>query len=629
MMDLLALGRSGVLAFQQALNATGDNVANADTPGFVRRRAVLSTLPAGRGGPLERTPMAGAGVRAAGVVRDVDALKANAARVAGGDQARMAARLDWLERLESLATAADVAGRVAAFFDAGTALAAAPTQAAARGAFLAAADAAAGGFNALGRDLDGLEQDIRAEAALSARRVNDLAAALAQVNEQLRRGDPGDAAANGAMDNRDRLLADLAGEVRISISEGPRGAVTVKLGVGPSAVELVPYAGNPARIGVAADGQTVLLNPEFAPEPLRLPASGRLAGLLEATGQIIRAREALDGQASQFAGLINDWHATGVDANGQPGTALFATISVRTTVGKANAGHAPVDVELADGAVPDASGYRLIADGTGFTLARGDGSASVSGPGPLLLDGLTVRIGAGAALGDQWTVQPLAGAQGLSARALATAQVAAAARWQVDGPPGAASTSGAASLPGISDDAAALALPGGNTTPPPWRIMVMAGGQAEIRDASGVNLLAIVPADGSLIEGPGLRFSVPADAAAGSVFRIAPTPPGAQDNRGALALATRRNQPGPAGTIEAQLDAELAGIGSQVANTRRLEAAAAALKEDAARANDAVSGVDLEREAAELTRLQAAYRANAQVIGVARDLLDQILGISR
>ncbi len=623
MMDLLALGRSGVLAFQRALNATGDNVANADTPGFVRRRAVLSTLPAGRGGALERAPMAGAGVRAAAVVRDVDALTANAARIASGDQARMGARLDWLERLEALATSADVAGQVGALFDAGTALAAAPTQAAARGAFLAAADAAASAFSGLGRDLDGLEQDIRAEAALSARRVNDLTAALARVNEQLRRGDDGDAASNGLMDNRDRLLADLADEVRISISEGPRGAVTVKLGSGPSAVELVPYAGNPARIGVAPDGQTVLLNPEFAPEPLRLPASGRLAGLLEASGQIIRARAALDGQASQFAGLINDWHTQGIDANGQPGTALFATTSVRATVGKANAGNAPLDVELADGAVPDPSGYRLIAEGGGLTLSRGDGSASVSGPGPLLLDGLTLRIGAGAAVGDQWTIAPLAGAQGLALRPLIPAQVAAAGRWQVDGPPG------AASLPLISDDATALALPGGDSTPPPWRITVIAGGLAEIRDAAGVNLLATVPADASPIEGPGLRFSVPAGAAVGSSFRIAPTPAGAQDNRGALALAARRSQPGPAGTIEAQLDAELAGIGSQVANSRRLEAAAAALKEDTARANDAVSGVDLEREAAELTRLQAAYRANAQVIGVARDLLDQILGITR
>ena len=625
MMDLLALGRSGVLAFQNALNATGDNVANADTPGFVRRRIVVATQPAGRGGPFERASISGAGVRTAQLLRDVDPLKANAARVASGDQARFGARLDWLQRLESLATTADVVGRTGAFFDAATRLAAAPTQPAARALFLDAADDAAAAFAGHGRDLEALEGDIRAEAGLSARRVNDLGAALARVNDQLRRGDEGDIAAVGLLDNRDRLLADLANDVRISVTEGPRGVVEVKLGSGPSAVLLVPTAGNSRRIGIAPDGQTVQLDPDHEPVPLRLPASGRLAGLLEAAGQIIRARVALDGSAASFATLVNNWHQQGIDAAGQPGEPIFATTATRTTVGKANAGQAPVDVVLADGATPFPGGYRLIAESTGFTLARNDGSATITSASPLLLDGLTVNIGSGWVSGDQWTVEPLAGAQGLSLRPLNSGQVAAAGRWQIDGLP----TNVARGLPDVFDDAAALALPGGDTTPPPWRISVIAGGLAEIRDPSGVNLLATVPADGSLIEAPGLRFRLPADAAAGDQFRIAPTPPGSQDNRNLLDLGRLRTQPGPNGTIEAVLDAELAGIGAQVANTGRLETAAAALKEDTARANDAVSAVDLEREAAELTRLQAAYRANAQLIGVARDLFDQILGLTR
>ncbi|WP_313669667.1 FlgK family flagellar hook-associated protein [Sandarakinorhabdus sp.] len=625
MMDLLSLGRSGVLAFQNALNATGDNVANADTPGFVRRRIVLATQPTGSGGPFQRASLSGAGVRAAALVRDVDALKANAARIASGDQARLGARLDWLQRLESLASTADVVGRVGAFFDAATRLAAAPTQPAARAVFLDAAEDAAAAFAGHGRDLEQLEGDIRAEARLSTRRVNDLAAALAKVNDQLRRGDDGDVAAAGLLDNRDRLLADLANEVRISVSEGERGVVEVKLGSGPSAVLLVPKAGNSSRIGVAPDGQSVLLDPDHEPVPLRLPASGRLSGLLEASGQIIRARAALDGSAGSFATLVNDWHQRGIDANGQPGQALFATTATRTTVGKANAGQAPVDVTLADGATPFPGGYRLIAEAGGFTLARTDNSASITGTSPLLLDGLTVTIGNGWVSGDQWTIEPLTGAQGLSLRPLQPAEVAAAARWQIDGVP----TNTARGLPGIFDDATALALPGGDTTPPPWHVTVIAGGLAEIRDPTGVNLLATVPADGSLIEGPGVRFRIPADAAEGDLFRIAPTPPGSQDNRNLLDLGRLRAQPGPNGTIEAVLDGDLASIGANVSDTKRLEAAAASLKEDAARANDAVSAVDLEREAAELTRLQAAYRANAQVIGVARDLFDQILGLAR
>jgi flagellar hook-associated protein 1 FlgK len=621
-MDLLGLGRSGVLAFQRALNATGDNVANADTPGFVRRRAVLATQTAGRGGPLELAQTA-AGVRFVTLARDVDALKANAARVASGDQARFSARLDWLERLESLAATADVEVRVGAFFDAATDLAAAPTNRAARTLFLSAADDAAAAFAGHGEALAAVDGDVRAEAALSARTVNDLAAALVRVNEQLRRGNEGDAAAAGMLDNRDRLLAQLGGEVRISINEGPRGVVEVKLGSGPAAVQLVPQAGNASRIGVAPDGQTVLLNPEFAATPLRLPASGRLAGLLEATADITRARSALDNSATAFAALANDWHMRGMDANGAAGEALFAVVGVATTVGKANAGRAPVDVVLDDGAVPHVSGYRLIAEASGFTLARTDGSASVTGPGPLLLDGLTVSIGGGWAAGDQWTLAPLEGARGLSLRPLTASEVAAAARWQIDAPPTNISTG----LPTIIDDATALALPAGDTTPPPWQITIIAGGLAEI--TSGGTLIDTVPADGSMIEGPGVRFIIPADSAEGDSFRIAPTPAGSQDNANAIDLARLRLQPGPNGTLEAELAADSAGTGARVADARRLEAAAAALKEDTARANDAVSGVDLEYEAAELTRLQAAYRANAQVIGVARDLFDLILGLTR
>ncbi len=625
MMDLLSIGRTGVLSFQKALNATGDNVANADTPGYVRRKVTLATNPPGRGGPLERGPIAGAGVRVESLTRQYDGLKADAARVAGGDQSRYAARLDWLTRLESLATTADVAGRVGAFFDSATALAAAPTQPAARVAFLDAAEDAAAAFAGHGRDLEALAGNVQAEAGISVRRVNDLARALARVNDLLRKGDDGDIAAAGLLDNRDRLLADLASEVRISVTEGPRGVVEVKLGSGPSAVTIVPPNGNPARIGLSADGQSVLLNPDHAPVPLRLPASGRLAGLIEASAEIARARSALDGVATGFAGLVNDWHAQGIDGDGLPGTALFATTAIRTTVGKANAGKAPVDVVLADGALPDASGYRLIAEAGGFTLARGDGTLSVTGTSPLVLDGLTVTIGNGWASGDQWDLQPLSGAQGLSLRPLGARQVAAAARWQVDGLPGNA----ARGLPDVIDDNSALALPGGDTTPPPWRISVITGGLAEIRDPTGTLLLATVPADGSLIEGPGIRFRIPADAAEGDSFRITATPAAVQDNRNALALGRLRLQPGPNGTLEAELDADLSLIGAGVADTRRLETAAAALFEDAQRANDAVSGVDLEEEAAELTRLQAAYRANAQIIATARDLFDTILGLAR
>ena len=60
MSDLLSIGAAGVRAVQAALAQVGDNVANADTPGYVRRGVRLATGPSGAGTPLSRDTSGGA-----------------------------------------------------------------------------------------------------------------------------------------------------------------------------------------------------------------------------------------------------------------------------------------------------------------------------------------------------------------------------------------------------------------------------------------------------------------------------------------------------------------------------------------------------------------------------------------
>jgi flagellar hook-associated protein 1 FlgK len=492
---------------------------------------------------------------------------------------------------------------------------------AARTLFLGAADQAAAGFRGHADDLERLEADITTATRSAAEEVNGLTRALARVNEELRRTQAGGTTAAGLLDTRDRLLGDLASLVRISVTEGDKGVVSVRLGSGAAAALIVPAVGNPVRIGVqdnAGAGAEIVLDPGHDPTPLRLPASGRLAGLVEATRSVRAARADHDALAGRFAAALNDWHSAGTDALGQPGTPLFATETLKVRAGLANAGTAAVDISLADGASLFPGGYRLIRGASDFTLERGDGSASVSGPGPLILDGITLRLGPGAVPGDAWDLQPASGAAGLSLRQITAAGVAAARRFTVD----AGVVNSTPALPTVFADPAAAGL----IPPPPWTILVTGPGAAEIIDPAGT-VLASVPADGSLIEGPGFRFSLPAGAV-GDSFRLALTGPASADNGHALALAGVRALAGPDGTLEAAQDAAMARMGAALSDTDRLAEAAAAVKDDTQRAADLVSGVDLNREAAELTRLQVAYRANAQVIATARALFDTIFGLA-
>lgn len=627
MTDLLRIGASGVRAYQAALAVTGDNVANADTENYVRRSLSLTSAPAGAGSPFARETSGGGGVIAGAITRADDSLKTNGARIAAGDHERFAARSDWLSRLQDSVTGSALDTRLGGFFDAGVDLAAAPTSTAARTIFLDRADQAASGFASLGADLARLDADIGSAMAATTTEINAITTGLARVNDELRRTQAGGAAANGLLDSRDALLAALAERVRVTVNEGARGAVTVTLGSGGGGAVLVPGNGIAVRIGVrdVGAGPELVLDPTHSAVAVRLPASGSLAGLVEATREVAAARLAIDALATRFATSVNDWAQQGSDALGDPGTPLFSTTTIAVTAGAANAGSAGIEVSLADGATPAPDGYRLVRDATGFTLARADGSASISGAGTLVLDGLTVTPRAGARTGDSWRLDPVGGAIGLALRPIGPDRLAVADHFVSDTGAG---NRGNARLVARPDASAA-----GFIGAPPLRITVTAFaagiGSADIADLATGTILTTVALDGSFITGTGFGFSLAGVPVAGDSFRLLPTAAGSSDNGNARALALVRDATAAGGTLETSLDASLAGIASRLAETDRLAETARGVRDDSARARDAVSGVDINQEAAELTRLQAAYRANAQVIAAARDMLDTLLGIAR
>ncbi len=623
MSDLLSIGAQGVRAYQAALSVTGDNVANADTPGFSRRKAVLLAGPSGQGSILQRVPIAGSGVMVSSMERATDALKLNAARIATGDHMRFSARADWLARIESSLANARLDEGLGAFYDAGADLAAAPTAPAARALFLAAGEEAAFSMRSLGNDLARLSADLESATSTEAGEINSITESLARTNEELRRTGAGSAPSLSLLDSRDQLLAELSARIRITVTQGEKGAVTVRLGTTPAGATLVPEFGNPTRVAAknGPSGAELILDPTHSATPVRLPLSGSLAGLIEATRTLAELRTNLDDLANRFASETNVWHQTGTDFEGNPGQPLFTSASLEASPGRANAGTAALDFIIADNAPLSASGYQLITEAGGYTLARLDGSASISGTAPLTLDGVTVNPTQGARAGDSWTLSPLSGARAISLRPLTTAQVAAAARYTTDASP---LNTGTASLSAEPDPLAAF------TAPPPVTISITAPGSLDVIDpATGTILASLSFTPGERLPGDGYAFTISGDAQPGDSFRLLATGPASADNANALALAAVRARPGASGTIEQTLDAQSATIGTRLAETNRLEAAARGVRDDATRAADAVSGVDLDREAAELTRLQIAYRANAQVIQAARDIFDAILGASQ
>lgn len=619
MTDLIALGAAGVRAYARGLEVVGDNVANAESPGYVRRTIRPSAARAGPGTPLSRDLASAGGVDPGIATRAYDALKAKAARNAGGDAARLDARADWLTRLQA-SVGGDTArldGALGGFYDGAQDLAANPRSTAARTIFLDRADQAAAAFRGAAESIDALQRDLTATTEAATREVNGLTTSLAAVNVELARAagsrTTGGAAANALLDERDRLLTALSGFVRIGVTEGMGGVVTVTAGDGPAAPALVER-GSATRIAVrdGANGAELVLDPEHDARAGRLPASGTLSGLIEAARAGREVMASLDALAGRFAGAANIVHAGGVDATGADGGTLFATRSLAVVPGAANAGNASVRVDIADGAaLSDA--YVLRRDAGAWTLARADGSGLVSGPGALTLDGVTVTPGAGARDGDSFALTARDGARGIALRPLSAAQVAVSARWLGDA---AASNAGTGRLT-VTLDASATGLP----PLAAYALRATASG-FDVLDAGGA-ALGSYPA-GAAVAGAGFGFRIDGTPAVGDSFRIARATETNADSGTVRALLASRD----AG-IEGDLDATVAGLASRLSETLRMGEAATALASDATRAQDAVSGVDLDAEAAELTRLQAAYKASAQVIATARALFDELLQVAR
>lgn len=616
MSDMLSIGQTGVRAYARALDTLADNVANATTPGHVRRTAELS--PANRGGsrgPLDLDPGGGAGVRLTGILRAVDQLQLDTLRRAEGDVAALEVSTRWLRTVEASLTGPNALDApLNAFFGSLSDLAGDPSNPAVRETVLARATAVADQFNRCAEDLDRLDIDLLAEARTEARTLNDLSQALADVNGRLRRATEGSAAFAALADERDRMLAKIAGVTTIDVRLDAKGQATVRIPDAGGALLVSGSDAVSARVIAGAAGVELRLGPTGADERATL-LSGSLAGLSSARIQLAEARTRLDALAERFAAEMNAAHARGIDANGDDGGALFDIALPVATAARANGGSARIDASLADGAALLPMTLRY--EGGQWVLERDDMGGSVTGSLPLTLDGLTVDGLGTPRIGDVFRIRGAGGAAGIRLRGISAAELAAAQRW-VSAP--AATNSGSAAP--VLEVGPALAPP----ATPPFALAVAAG-TLTLTDALGT-VLATGPV-GSTLAGDGFMVRLQDTPADGDGFAIRRNEARSGGNGNALQLLAVRDIAGPAGTIGEQADALVSRVAVSLSAQQGQFATAEESRNQAAEALSLQSGVDLDTEAGEMLRLQQAYNANARVLQAAREIFETLLASSR
>jgi len=314
---LFNIARDAMASNQIAMDITGANIANANTPGYTRQRANFTAS----GNVYVSYGQIDSGVRVDSIERLYDryleAQIVGQAPKTGFD----AARQEILGRVEAVFNESGSGGltdSLSRFWNSWEALSANPTNQAARYSVVSAASNLASLFRESGNVLSGVRQDIQNSMVSTVNDINTLASGIADLNAQIAGSGSQDGSANNLLDSRMELLRGLADIINISYYENSDGKISVLL---PGGKLLV--AGNIAEQLSMINGNVVMENnpSEFLNG---LITGGRLGAMIEMRETAVPGYlDSLDQLADGIVAAVNVQHQAGRDAYGAPGAVLF------------------------------------------------------------------------------------------------------------------------------------------------------------------------------------------------------------------------------------------------------------------------------------------------------------------
>ncbi len=295
-----------------------NNIANANTPGYVRERMLVAPAPTQR---LGGTIVAGNGVQVQGIVRQVDEYLQQRLRTATSDMASGEAQEQIFVELESAIgelSDNDLSTALTSFFNSINDVLNQPEDPAVRNLAVLRGEGLANEIQQLDaqvQDLRGMTNDRIIHAAND---INQLVTEIAKLNGQIVETEQGGmivSDAVGLRDKRDQALADLARIININVDEQASGAVNVFVGgdylVFDGTTQLVKAVPQVDR-GLSA----VELRLSNSDSVLNA-SSGEVAGLLTARDEILAGfLDQLDSFTGSLIFEFNKLHASGQGLSG-------------------------------------------------------------------------------------------------------------------------------------------------------------------------------------------------------------------------------------------------------------------------------------------------------------------------
>ncbi len=647
--NILNIGKSGLFAAQAGLSTTGNNISNANVVGYSRQVVLQGAGP----GQNIGAGFIGSGTQITDIKRYSDQFLNAQVRTATTSKSGLDAFYAQISQVDNLMAdpQSGMSPALQDFFKSVQDVASNPASAASRQALLSGADSLAARFQGLNGRLQEIREGVNSQITSNVTMINAYADQIASLNEQI-----GGASASGAMpnellDQRDQLVLELNKQVKATVVAGDNNSITVSIGngqplvVGKKSFDLAATVSptDPTRVevGYVTGGKVVPLGDSTF-------KGGELGGLMEFRSTVLdRAQNSLGRIAISVAATFNDQHRLGLDAEGMPGGDFFKEPQASVTSSRDNSSTstAAVTAVISDPSKLTQSDYKVNYDGAKYVVTRmSDNQQTTISPypqtGAQTIDGIEFSINGASDTGDNFMVRPTINGAANFAVALADrSKIAAAGPITTNTPltnTGTARISEGSVEAGYTPPASPITLSysaaaGGTLSGFP-------AGQEVTRTSGGVTTVypagtAAIPYEAGAsykFGGVSVGFSgTPGDA---DTFSVAKNANGAGDNRNMRELGnlqTRNTMDGGKTSFQGAYAEMVSFVGNKTREVDVNAKAGESLLRQAHNAQQSVSGVNLDEEAANLLKYQQAYQAAGKVMQMASTLFDTLLSLGR
>jgi flagellar hook-associated protein 1 FlgK len=232
LLSSIQLASNTLHATQVGLQVAGQNIANANTPGYIREEVVLTASPTQRNGTL----LQGLGVQVDGVIQKVDKFLEERLRNATSDSSGAAVKQDTYAQLEQLVgelSDTDLSTSFSNFFSSISGILNQPESDSVRNLAVLKGESLVSDFNQLASRATQLRENVNDRIGQSATDITRLLQQIAKLNVQIADSEGGGVLKSDAVGLRDRrasALTDLSKIIDIKTQEQNDGSVSVFAG---------------------------------------------------------------------------------------------------------------------------------------------------------------------------------------------------------------------------------------------------------------------------------------------------------------------------------------------------------------------------------------------------------------